>query len=689
MTPRRLGKYEIVAKIGQGAMGEVFRAHDPLLNREVAVKTMAASVDADEDLRKRFHREAQSAARLNHPNIITVYEYGDEQGQIYMAMELLEGRDLKERIGQSPPLSLPEKLALMEQICDGLAFAHTKDVVHRDLKPANIHILPNGTIKIMDFGLARFSSSDITRAGTIMGTPNYMSPEQVRGEKVGAPSDVFSLGAVFYELLAGRKPFASDSVHAVLFQVLQNEAQPLAEVAPEVPEPIRSVVEKALAKDVALRYQNAGELREALRSARAALTAASTTLRQATDSSATQVPGPTLAGTASLTLPAPVGTKSGEPPRTQGAVALDPRRRAIAEESPAEPEATVSGRAETQARRAPAHSARAGAGRGVVAWAAGSAVVLGVGGFAAWRLTQPAVLTVESPPPTPLARVAATPSPDPALALATQVDDARRALTGRSYREAAARAEKVLAQDASNGNARFVLAEAQKALRQIEETRKQATAALEAGDAEGASRALAKLSALDPQDQAIPGLTGRVEGLLKGRLEQARQAEGRARQASPAPGISPQVARVQPPPVTLPPAIVPRPPAPQAPSVPPPPATQPVVPAQSEAAAKQAVRGVLEEYRTAFESLNAEAIRAVQPGVDAGALQANFSAVTAYNVKMQVQSLAFDGPSLARANCLMTYSPVPKPSGKIPPVPTVFHLRRSGEVWLIEKIVRQ
>jgi hypothetical protein len=217
----------------------------------------------------------------------------------------------------------------------------------------------------------------------------------------------------------------------------------------------------------------------------------------------------------------------------------------------------------------------------------------------------------------------------------------------------------------------------------------QVASALKAGDAETASRALSKLMALDPQDPAIPDLTGRIDGLLKGRLEQARQAEDRARRASPAPGTSAQLAKAQPPPLTLPPATVPRPPATLMPSLAPSPAAQPPVPAQSEAAARQAVRGVLEEYRTAFESLNAEDIRAVQPGVDAGALQANFSAVTAYNVKMQVQAIAFDSPSAARASCLMTYSPVPKPSGKIPPVPTVFHLRRSGEVWLIEKIVRK
>ncbi len=683
MTPGRLGKYEIVAKIGQGAMGEVFRAKDPVLGREVAIKTMGASVGADEDLRKRFHREAQSAARLNHPNIITVYDFGEEQGQIYMAMELLEGRDLKDLIGQEPPPTLAEKLSLLDQISDGLAFAHAKDVVHRDLKPANIHILPNGAVKIMDFGLARFASSDITRAGTIMGTPNYMSPEQVRGEKVGAPSDVFSLGAVFYEVLAGRKPFASESVHAVLFQVLQQEARPLSEVAPEVPEPVRAVVEKALAKDVALRYQNAGELREALRVARARMTLAVPPRPAPPDDGlAAEVAGATVPGPASLTLPVPRPLK---PPRAEGAVALDPRPRLAPE---GVPEATVSGRAETQTRRAPARVTGPGARPKVAVWALGTTAVLATGGLLVWRLRQPP--TAETAKPTPLPpSLAASASPDPPLALSSRVNDARRALDARSYREAARRAEEVLDQDASNADARSILTEATNALRQIEEARSRVTAALQAGDAEAASRALSRLRELDPQDQSLPDLTGRIDGLLKSRLEQARQAEDRARLASTAPAQNPQTTRVQPPAVTLPPVTLPHPPVTLAPNVATPPVTQPVVPAQSEAAARQAVRGVLEEYRTAFESLNAEAIRAVQPSADVGALKANFGSVTAYNVKMQVRGIAFDGPAVARASCVMTYSPVPKPSGKIPPVPTTFHLRRSGEVWLIEKIVRQ
>ena len=268
---QRLGKYEIVTKIGQGAMGEVYKALDPILNRDVAIKTMSASIGADEELRKRFLREAQSAARLNHPNIITVFDFGEEQGKIYMAMELLEGHDLKDMIGRHTPMSLDQKLNLMEQICDGLAFAHTKEVVHRDLKPANIHVQPNWQVKIMYFGLAKLSSSDMTRAGVIMGTPNYMSPEQVRGEKADSRSDVFSLGAVFYELLANRKPFDAETLHAILFQVMQNEPDPIWQLVPDIPPSLAQAVDRAMAKDPTQRYRDAGEFREALRGVRSSL----------------------------------------------------------------------------------------------------------------------------------------------------------------------------------------------------------------------------------------------------------------------------------------------------------------------------------------------------------------------------------------------------------------------------------
>jgi len=350
MDLRQLGKYEIVGKIGQGAMGEVFKAHDPILGRDVAIKTMTAAIGTDEELRKRFHREAQSAARLSHPNIITIYDFGEDQGKVYMAMELLEGNDLKDLIGRHTPMTLEQKLGLMEQICDGLAFAHGKDVVHRDLKPANIHIQRGGQIKIMDFGLAKLSSSDMTRAGMIMGTPNYMSPEQVRGEKATARSDVFSLGAVFYELLTNRKPFEADSLHAVLFQVMQNEPEALVNLVPDIPPPLQAAVERAMHKDPNARFRDAGEMREALRPARSAMAqwAGATMVASEVDATIVGVFDPSTRPPA----PSPGSRPPAHPPTplptTDGAVALEPKSRKSSETVAPKQPGTLSGRASTQ-----------------------------------------------------------------------------------------------------------------------------------------------------------------------------------------------------------------------------------------------------------------------------------------------------------------------------------------------------
>jgi serine/threonine protein kinase len=268
----RIHKYTILSKIGQGAMGEVFKARDTVLDRYVALKTIARALDRDDSHKERFQREAQAAGRLAHPNITTVYDYGEEteKGIVYIAMELLEGTDLHDLIEKRAVKSLTDKLAIMEEICDGLAFAHVNGVVHRDLKPGNIHVLDNGHVKIMDFGLARRMEEDPARTAVIMGTPYYMAPEQAIGERATIRSDVFALGAVFYELIAGRRPFAGDSIPSVLFSVVHHEPKPLAAVVPEAPALV-AFVEKALAKDPQARYADAGEMREALRDVRASL----------------------------------------------------------------------------------------------------------------------------------------------------------------------------------------------------------------------------------------------------------------------------------------------------------------------------------------------------------------------------------------------------------------------------------
>ena len=271
MERERIGKYEIVGELGRGTMGEVYKARDPVLNRFVALKTLTARVAPGDETLQRFQREAQAAALLNHPNIVTVHDFGEEDGLLYMAMELLEGTDLRDAIDSELLKTLDEKLDVMDGILAALDYAHAKGVVHRDVKPANIHLGPGRQVKIMDFGLARVSTSEMTQEGIVLGTPNYMSPEQALGDKVDGRSDLFSTGAVLYELLTGHKPFEADSTPSVLFQVVHRQAPPVRRWAPDVPTGIVAVVNRSLEKDREKRFASAGDMRAAIAVARQAL----------------------------------------------------------------------------------------------------------------------------------------------------------------------------------------------------------------------------------------------------------------------------------------------------------------------------------------------------------------------------------------------------------------------------------
>ena len=263
MTLEQLGRFKLIEQIGKGSMGVVYRGQDTEFGRVVAIKVLSADMAAEEEGVARFRREAQAAAELDHPNIIQVYDYGEDQGHLFMAMELLQGRDLTDVI-RDGQLSLSQKIHIMHQVCDGMAYVHEQEIVHRDLKPGNIHVLPDGHIKIMDFGLVRLGWSQMTAAGAVMGSPRYMSPEQMRGETVTVQSDVFSLGSVFYEMVSGRLAFDSKQMHEIMFGVLMKEPVPLAEVAPDIPPEVVALVEKAHKKSLAERYKHAGEMRDEL-----------------------------------------------------------------------------------------------------------------------------------------------------------------------------------------------------------------------------------------------------------------------------------------------------------------------------------------------------------------------------------------------------------------------------------------
>jgi serine/threonine-protein kinase len=259
------GRYEILDKLGEGAMGVVYRARDPALNRVVALKMLSAELGGEEELHQRFQREAEAIGRLSHPNIVTVYDLGQAEGQLYMSMELLEGDDLRKLIEQRMDIPLPDRVRLLLQIVEGLAYAHSRDVVHRDVKPANIVVTSKGRVKLLDFGLARVASqSNITRRGVILGTPDYMSPEQAMGRSVTHRSDQFAAGAVFYEFLSGNKPFRGKSLHSVLYQILSEEPEPLLSANPRLPARLAAVVHGMMRKDPERRYPSMEDVRREL-----------------------------------------------------------------------------------------------------------------------------------------------------------------------------------------------------------------------------------------------------------------------------------------------------------------------------------------------------------------------------------------------------------------------------------------
>jgi serine/threonine-protein kinase len=272
-TPAKIGRYRILGELGRGAMGVVYRAKDPALDRTVALKTIILSDDADnrKEYEKRFAQEARAAGKLNHPNIVTTFDFGEEGHLAYLAMELLEGTDLRTRLKKGA-LPTDEAVDIAVQVADGLGFAHERGIVHRDIKPANIMLLERGGAKIMDFGIARTRSDDFkTSTGMVMGTPRFMSPEQITGGAIDQRSDLFSLGTVLYEMLTGEMLFAGADNPQIAHSLMNLEPEPPSRRNPEVTSLLDFVVARALKKDPAVRYQDAYELAADLRTCLAEL----------------------------------------------------------------------------------------------------------------------------------------------------------------------------------------------------------------------------------------------------------------------------------------------------------------------------------------------------------------------------------------------------------------------------------
>ena len=260
-NPEKIGRYEILERVGRGGMGVLYRGRDPILDREVAIKVMATefSSDEDPDAKNRFFREARAAAKLQHRNIVTIFEFAEEDNVPFIAMEFLRGQTLAARMNQRPPLSLEQKIDVACQLCAGLQFAHEQNVVHRDVKPANIWIQTDGSVKLLDFGIAKMMTSTLTSQSGVIGSASYMAPEQIAGKPIDGRADIFSAGVVLYELLGGQKPFEAESPTAVIMKIMQDEPVPLETLVPDLPKPVIAVVSRALQKEPGNRYPTAGD----------------------------------------------------------------------------------------------------------------------------------------------------------------------------------------------------------------------------------------------------------------------------------------------------------------------------------------------------------------------------------------------------------------------------------------------
>ena len=269
ITPT-LGRYEIKKELGKGAMGIVYLGVDPKINRSVAIKTMRFEEGLEEkamkELKDRFFREAQAAGNLTHPNIVKIYDAGEEQDIAYIAMELLKGDDLKKWATKDNLLPVPKVLEYVAHAADALAYAHKSGIVHRDIKPANIMLLEDGTIRVADFGIARITEHSKTATGTVLGTPYYMSPEQIAGKKVDGRADLFSLGVTLYEMLTGERPWkGGESIGTLLFQITSDPYPDPMQIRQDLPQGILAVIDKALKKKPEERFQTGTEMAEALR----------------------------------------------------------------------------------------------------------------------------------------------------------------------------------------------------------------------------------------------------------------------------------------------------------------------------------------------------------------------------------------------------------------------------------------
>ena len=549
----RIGKYEIKGPLGKGAMGQVYLARDTTLERDVALKVMVAQIADDPELKARFEREAKAVARMTHPNVVNVFDLGSHtDGSPYIAMELLKGQDLHKRVRQTPPLTLEEKVGIIGQVLKGLGHAHKAGITHRDIKPANIFIQDDRTVKIMDFGVAHATGQSMTGTGSVVGTADYMSPEQVQGKKVDGRSDLFSVGCMLFELVAGRRPFHSDNLMAIFYKITHEEAD--FNLIPQGADhdALMPALKKALAKDLKERYQTAEEFAVDLREwLKAHATSASS---QSVLEALVDLEAPTHAPVAMTEAPglgsegATVDIPAGRRPTTAGRKATQAPTRAVGKTvveggagSTMRPGATrlmppsASQRIPARVQPAPKPS--------VLPWIAmGLALVaVSVAGYLAWKSQQqpPAPVVVVPPTTAPPPATLATPTPPPVTAApapefgeaggkaASSVKAAQAAFAAGSYDKAVAAAQAALREDEASEPAKKILAQAmigQKAADQV----RRGDAALAKGDIPAAEAAAAEAYRIAQWDKGAVALQRRIEDA---KAQAQRDADAKATSA--------------------------------------------------------------------------------------------------------------------------------------------------------------
>ncbi len=373
----KLGKFHIKRVLGQGAMGEVYLGEDPSIGREVAIKTILPSAAQGDEAKERFAREAKAAGVLNHPNLVTIYEFGEDQGVMYIAMELVPGHDLQELM-QDGSLTRSEALEVLAQVCDGLDYAHRQGIVHRDIKPSNVRVQRDGKklrAKVMDFGVARVANSDMTATGMVMGTVSYMAPEYIRSGRPDPRSDLFAVGVMLYENLSGRKPFSGDTTPTILYKIVNEPPEPIDLSLIEGISPlVRGVLDKGLAKDPDERYQTAELFAKALRAAKDPTWQGH--VPEATAMIQSGSLAPTAAFAAAPTAMLPVGSASA----TAAQLVANPTPEIMAA-GPVTPPPSAP---------RPAAAAKSGSGAlmALLFVGAGAIALVGVGGYFGWRWWQ-------------------------------------------------------------------------------------------------------------------------------------------------------------------------------------------------------------------------------------------------------------------------------------------------------------